>query len=223
MKVLIATPTMGTVKTRFYNCMVGLERPGLTVIYATQDNSTCYDARARLSLLAIENECDYVLWIDSDMTFEPDALLRLLVDAEDNNLDYVCGIYFKRSYPTEPVICKKITWDMDSNTQQITHGVEMYKDYPKDQLFEIAGGGFGLVLTKVQLIKDIGEAFTGSPFQPLPHMGEDYSFCWRAHKLGRKLWCDSRVKAGHIGTFEYNESVYLAQEGGASGRQHMDL
>ena len=48
----------------------------------------------------------------------------------------------------------------------------------------------------------------GSPFYPLMGMGEDTTFCFRAKQDGEKIYCDSRIKAGHVGQYEYTEKDY---------------
>ena len=35
--------------------------------------------------------------------------------------------------------------------------------------------------------------------------GEDLSFCIRAQELGRKIYCDSRIKMGHVGLRVFEE------------------
>ena len=40
-------------------------------------------------------------------------------------------------------------------------------------------------------------------------MSEDLSFCYRARNIGTKIYCDSRIKFGHIGNYEYTEEDYL--------------
>ena len=65
--------------------------------------------------------------------------------------------------------------------------------------------GFGAVLTKVDLLRAVVDAF-GAPFQPLPYFGEDLSFCWRVGQIGRKMYCDGAVKVGHIGTQIFGEA-----------------
>ena len=62
------------------------------------------------------------------------------------------------------------------------------------------------------MIKDVAEKFKLAPFDPLPFLGEDYFFCWKAKQLGYKLWCDSRIKVGHVGEYVYDEEAWLAQE-----------
>jgi hypothetical protein len=54
----------------------------------------------------------------------------------------------------------------------------------------------------------------GSPFYPLMGMGEDTTFCFRATQDGEKIWCDSRIKAGHIGNYVFEEKDYRRCEDG---------
>ena len=49
---------------------------------------------------ALYDDVDYILWVDSDMTFNPDDLKQLLADDKD----IVTGLYFTRKQPVEPVI-----------------------------------------------------------------------------------------------------------------------
>lgn len=210
-KVMIAIPCMRSIPTEFFGAIINLNNNGNTVL-AIEANSLVYWARNQLTIKAMKDfKCDYILWLDSDMTFEPDLLIKLLTDAVENDLDFVTGLCFTRVMPTKPTICKKILWGQDSegNTQG---GAETYVDYPKDQLFEIAGAGLACALVKVSAIDDVGIKCKMSPFQPLPQLSEDYSFCFRLQQLGYKMWCDSRVKVGHVGSMIYNENVWLEQE-----------
>ena len=43
------------------------------------------------------------------------------------------------------------------------------------------------------------------PFMPVGGFGEDLSFCLRAREAGLKLYCDSRVRCGHVGNVIFNE------------------
>ena len=209
-KVMIAVPMQGTVCADFFDSVLGLRSNGNTKI-CTVVNSLVYDARNKLAMEAIREGFDYILWIDSDMTFDGDALMRLLEDAEAGR-EYVSGLCFSRKLPTVPVLCKKLTWEQKGDSG-IVHDQSLYLDYPKDEIFEVDASGAAFCLVKVSLIKEVAEHFRMSPFHPLPFMGEDYSFCWRVKQLGKKMYCDSRVKIGHVGTFIYNEPVYLEQIG----------
>jgi hypothetical protein len=45
-------------------------------------------------------------------------------------------------------------------------------------------------------------------------MGEDTTFCFRVKQDGGKIWCDSRIKAGHIGNYVFEEKDYRRGEDG---------
>ena len=208
-KILIAVPLLDKVHTEFMASLMGLQRIGHTQV-AVEINSLVYMARNRLALKAIEGGYDYILWIDSDMSFSSDTLVRLYEDIKDGR-DYVTGIFFRRSFPTEPVVCKHILWGRNEETGMITREADAYLDYPRDSLFEVDGSGLGCTLVSVDLIKEVVKHFAMSAFEPLPAFGEDFSFCWRVKQLGKKMWCDSRVKVGHLGLFTYDEMAYFKQ------------
>lgn len=207
-KTLIAIPSHDYVHADFTRCLMQLDRPedaGFTMI----TNTLIYTARNMIAQKAIQLGFDRVMWFDADMTFEHDTLTRLSADM-DQGLELVTGLYFTRKEPIVPTLHKEIRWRIKEDGW-VDGGATLYKNYPKDQVFEIAGCGFGCVMTSVSLLKRMVEKY-GSPFYPLMGMGEDSTFCFRATQDGHKLYCDSRVKCGHIGQKEYNEDFYIEQE-----------
>lgn len=207
-KTLIAVPCMNMVHTEFLTSILGLQRIGETRSNVTM-SSLIYDARNMMAGNAVDGGFDRVLWLDSDMKFDSDLMKRLMTDMDENNLDYVCGLYFMRKYPTAPVIYKNLIYDRQP--EQIRLKAEPYYDYPQDQLFEVDGSGFGAVLVKVDAIKKVHKNF-GMPFSPMMGFGEDISFCWRLKQLGIKMYCDSRAKLEHLATFPVMEVHYLQQK-----------
>ena len=205
MKTLIAVPSYDFVHADFTRSIMEMEKPegtGFAMITAT----LIYTARNLIAKKAIETEFDRVLWLDSDMTFPEDTLIRLSADM-DEGADLVSGLYFTRKTPIIPCIQQEILWEVKSDGWVKTSATN-YMDYPKDQVFEIAGCGFGCVMTSVDLLKRMCEKY-GSPFYPLMGMGEDTTFCCRAKQDGVDLYCDSRVKCGHIGSRVIDEETYL--------------
>lgn len=197
MSTLIAIPALSWVYTSFMQSMLALDKQDAQLI--VQMNSLVYDARNNISWAAIQNGVDRVLWLDSDMSFEPDLLTRLNADMDEHNLDMVAGYFTSRSEDMKPCIYKDIIWELDGGK---VHSEAVAVDGRPQGIVEVAGAGFGAVLTKVELLKAVIDAF-GAPFYPLPYMGEDLSFCWRVKQLGRKIHCDGRINVGHIGTHIY--------------------
>lgn len=206
MKYLVAIPCFDMVHTDFMLSMLNMQRVGECYCQVVK-SSLIYDARNKLVQQAIDNGFDRILWLDSDIVFDPDLMVRLAKHIDDG-LEYVSGLYFKRQYPTEPVVFQTITQVQDG--KELVTKALVYKDYPKDQLFEVDATGFGAVMMTVDLAKGVRSKF-GLPFSPHLGLGEDMSFCWRAKQVGAKLYCDSRIKLKHIGSIAYSEATYLEQ------------
>lgn len=203
MKTLIAVPCFDMIHTRFVKSFIELDKPEDTA-YTFITNTMIYAARNVIAQNAVKEGFDRVMWFDSDMTFKPDTLIRLSADM-DSGKDFVSGLYFKRSIPVNPVICETLERRV-SPDGSVMASATSFVDYPKGQIFEIAGAGFGCVMTSVDLLRALVDKY-GAPFTPMMGLGEDFSFCLRATCIGAKMYCDSRIKCGHLGQIEFDESL----------------
>ena len=193
-KVLIAVPALDVMPTLTAYCMLTMKRD-CPSRFSFIVRASCHDARNLLAREAVDSGVDRVLWIDSDMVFGDDLMVKLGEDL-DKGYDMVGGIYFRREIPTSPLVYRVI----DGKTGE----AKVWKDYPRDSLFECAGYGFGAVMMKTELLKKLGDyAFT-----PFNHLSEDLSFCARAQEAGARIACDSRVKVGHVGQIVIGEQLY---------------
>ena len=144
------------------------------------------------------------MWIDSDMVFDPDMLEKFSADLDEGR-DFVCGLFFKRKPPYKAVIYREQRV-IKHEDGLITAVAPLFDEYPKDQIFEIAACGFGAVMTSTKLLKAVRDKF-GQGFAPTLGFGEDLSFCARVTQLGYKMYCDSRIKVGHVAHLVINEDV----------------
>lgn len=204
MKTLIVVPCMDTLHTAFFTSAMQMRRVGECDIKVTS-SSLVYDARNQLAKAAVDGGYDRILWLDSDMTFEPDLMERLNARL-DEGLEICSGIYFTRRAPVKPVIYQEVGAQPLGSGQMLPFA-HSYLDYPHDSLFECAGVGFGGVMMTVDLLKKVQEKY-GLPFSPILGFGEDLSFCLRLTEMGVKMYCDSSVKMGHIGLITFNEGLY---------------
>lgn len=201
MKTLIAIPCMDMLPVGFAQSLLYMYKGNQTTVYF-KPNSLVYDSRNLLSLYAIENGFDNVLWLDSDMLFPPHTLMKL----QSYNMDMVTGLYVKRHEPVEPVLYEKIEEPERGQDGKLIANIAAYTDYPRDKFFPVAGCGFGCVLTSTKLLKHVWDEF-GPAFTPYPWASEDISFCHRVNQLGYQIYCDSSVSCGHIGQFVYTEDL----------------
>lgn len=75
-----------------YACMAGIE-----IMIANLQTSMISQSRNGTVELALQEKCDYIMWIDSDMRFSPDTLVKLL----SHQKDIVGCVYNKRVAPFE--------------------------------------------------------------------------------------------------------------------------
>lgn len=172
---------------------------GVDNVYILAEKGTVIsEVRNNLLTRARQKNVDYLLMVDSDMTFTGTDAKRLIGDMEQSGADLVSGLYFAGSYPCPPQIYK----------DSVKHEKGVYtpiEDYPKDDLFPVDGVGMGFCLFGKKAIYDTG-------FNPFDRqkidgflIGEDFAFCRRAKDRGLKIMCDSGVKLGHLRMFEINE------------------
>lgn len=206
MKTLIAVPCMDQVAAPFCFSLAMLRKVGDCALTSMM-SSLIYDSRNKLAAQALEMGADRMLWLDSDMAFNPD-LLEILSAAldEDDNRDIVTGVYYRRSKPYTPVLFKDL--------KNVNNALEWegYDDYPTDRVFEIAGCGFGCVLMKTGILLEMAAKY-GAWFDPMLKAGEDLAFCMRARELGYKIWCEPKAQCGHVGTTIITKTTYDAMKG----------
>ena len=211
MKTLIAIPCMDQVPAHLAQSLAMLQKVGDCAV-AFQIGSLIYTSRNNLAIQALNMNAEYVLWLDSDMVFQPDLLQRMLKVMDENKIDFLSGLYFRRVKPFAPIIFDKLEVEEDGchwhNATEIP-----------TELTEIAGCGFGVVLLKTEVILNTFGKM-GDLFTPLNGVGEDLSFCWRARQAGYKIYLDPSISLGHVGNFVFNEDFYKsfseAQKNGTS-------
>ena len=215
MRIMIAVPCMDMVPTLFMESVMRMRMPPGTCL-RTHMNSLVYDSRNILSLQAIQDKFDYVLWIDSDILCEPDTLTRLLADAEHYHAEMVSGLYVSRSFPPYPVIYDVVRDPAPDEHGRMVKQISVMYDYLPGSVVQVEGCGFGCVLTSVRLLKEVWDK-CGPAFAPLQWTGEDIAFCHRVNQLGHTILCDTDVRVGHVGTMVYTEQ--LIRHG---GEQHSE-
>lgn len=201
-KILIAVPCMDMVSARFAQSLTTLKKIDDCIV-SFIIGSLIYDSRNRLAEYAVRINADYILWLDSDMTFPPDVLERMMnVLDEHEEIDILTGLYFRRSTPFTPVAFDVLETDENGEL----HFTNM-DDIP-DGIREVAGCGFGCVLMKTDCLFDIAGREGPVWFSPLANVGEDCAFCMRARKYGYKIFIDPSIEFGHMGYAAVTRGFY---------------
>ena len=157
---------------------------------------------------------DWLLWIDSDMQWEPQALDFLLESADPVERPIVGGLCFgmtrDRLVPTIYQFVK-----IEETNELATCRVE---DYPRDSLVRCAATGAAFVLIHRGVLERMREQKFNAAFPWFQEVqlgdrpvGEDIAFCLRAAQLGIPIHVDTRAKIGHHKSALLTEDRFLAQ------------
>jgi glycosyltransferase involved in cell wall biosynthesis len=147
-----------------------------------------------------------IMWIDSDIQPEPNAITRLLWTARRGGYDFVTGVYHHRAGAFHPVIYNWVPRSLRKRA-----GFIICDAYPPDTIAKMGGCGFGFVYTSLKLILDIKASKgwkekAGKWFPDKRDVkdgyGEDMSFCILAREAGHQLYVNTGVQVGHTGDAE---------------------
>lgn len=142
------------------------------------------------------------LWImGDDHTFPPDILMRLL----DHDVDVVVPLCLKKMAPFDPVVYEgeEVNPEDGLTYYQVAH-------LPPDELVEIHAAGTAGMLIRRHVLEALERpVFTTSKGM----QNEDLLFCQRVREAGFRIWCDTSLRMGHIGTF----GVYPVWQGDRFG------
>lgn len=206
--VNICTPIYDMIDPLTVRCMRNLQKP------STHPSSPVYGASIVSDTIAIGvdearntlthdmmqfdipklGKVTHILWVDADMTFEPDALVRLLA----HDLPIVGGLCFNRREPYQPVLLRKHHESFAVGGRRLG----FVYHYRPNTLEEVEATGAAFLLIKREVFEKLGEKW----WTRLRGTSEDFSFCERAKEAGYKVFVDTSVKIGHIGKVVVTEA-----------------
>jgi len=152
----------------------------------------------------IKSDCDSLLFIDSDIMFDPEDIFRLL--AWTTNKHVVGGVYSVKTLPAKYYL----TLDHDNDRPIID----------ESGLVKAKSISTGFMMIQRRVIEDLIKAhpeweyldrvsnttlFSVFDLKSTPegYIGEDMLFCQRAREHGFEIWIDPMIKLGHFGRHEF--------------------
>jgi hypothetical protein len=166
-------------------------------------------SRARNLLVRdmIDSECTDLLFIDSDINFEPNAVFRLLAWTSDPKKGIVAGV------PRVRDVNKTYIADLnyDENMQLTMDGMGLVRAQRVATAFMMVRRN---VFTDMMAAHPEWEYLDKRCDKVVPalfdfmltdegYIGEDFLFCDRAREIGHEVWIDPTISLGHMGVQEY--------------------
>lgn len=144
--------------------------------------------RNEAAKIALQQECDYLMFLDDDVLVPSDTYSRL----KARDLDIVTPVVYIRGYPFRPMFFKAI---QVGEALALDHYNEWKEAEIKDGLLEVAAVGFSCCLIKCELLKKVPPAW----FVTGTNHTEDVYFCMKARQCGTPtIGVDTTLLAGHM-------------------------
>lgn len=158
------------------------------------DNGSVLSTQRNKIMRAAQKEKMNLLFIDSDMIFDAEAVESVLSNTSQG--DIIGGMCFMRRFPFQPVVFAK------DNVQQTYNFSGMaLKDIPAYS-FLCDGVGCAFLYIPLAVIEEIFDNYE-YPFNHIEMdngeaLGEDLSFMHRCNQLALKIVCVPNVDIGHL-------------------------
>jgi len=204
-RCVVLVPVGSYIEPECARGLADLEARGYTV-RRLPGSSAIDQARNELANEALADGFDELMWIDSDISFQVDAIDLL----RSHDLPMVCGIYAKKN--TRALACHLL-----HETSDVVFG-------KGGGLIEILYAPTGFLYTRRDLYESIaeqeklpvcnerfGRAITPY-FWPMPvvdgngywYLGEDFAFSERARRCGFDVMADTTIRLDHHGRYGYS-------------------
>ena len=234
-KIFLSTPCYGGLCLQAYaESMLDFQRlcamKGIQLFLDTTENESLITRGRNISIARFlyKSDADYFIFIDADIRFHPNGLLRLIESGHD--VSVAC-------YPK-----KVIMWDQAENAvksgdqrsiQKLASSLVLNFKYEKSQVIngftEVLDGPTGFMCIKRNVIekmyeeykhlmcvndhqnKDLDEycAIFDCMIDPdtRRYLSEDYAFCRRWQQMGGKIYADVTAVLGHVGNLRFSGYV----------------
>lgn len=219
--VFFATPCYGgNITDQFFLSMIRTSQKFMQHhinfrITTLRNESLVTRARNTLVAMFLASECTHLMFIDADIEFEADDVIRAL--AYDKPI--LAGAYSKKTLPVQYALNFKY---IDSERKRVR---------AENGIVEVLDASTGFFLIKREVIeKMILEhpelhyrndsnldpalnkycyALFDTILDPVDnrYLSEDYTFCRRWQQMGGEIWLDPSTKLNHVGSYTFEGDV----------------
>jgi len=161
---------------------------------------------------------DWLLFIDSDMVFQPGTIADIIQTREKYDFDILGGLCHQRMEPYQPTVYRRA-----ANHE---HGYTFLETWPEGAAIEVDATGMAFCLIHKRVFDRILEKNIGQPMPPREERlrmapppffrwegeyGEDFDFCQQAQESGSRIYVDTTIEIGHVGQHIISRDTFLKE------------
>lgn len=234
MKLFVAIPCYGgmvsapTMVSLFDAYTVSIQK-GLVEEFCLQTlgkESLISRGRNMLAQWSVNRGYSHLLFIDADLTFSPEDFELLLAAGKD--CDIVGGTY---TWKTFPLVVNFNAHGFSKDRSQDGYFKFIKEHARPDGLAEARHIPTGFMLVKTSVFKDLAQRGFATPYSTYNHENhsadyfydyfpvrvrdgryesEDWAFCEIARSAGYKVWLQTKIVCGHMGSHIYQLGQFAA-------------
>ena len=210
MRFAIGTLHVAGLPGRFVDSLLALKKPREGFDWLRLSGMPVDMARNEMVRRFLAGEAEWLLMVDSDMTFAPRSLERLA----SRRVDLVGGLCFTRYVPPLPAIFRGVTRVREDGREflriQCQETMGWLERHPEalercpcvldgaaegDGMVRADATGGAFLLTHRRVFEAVGEPwFKRDELKK----GEDFYFFEKVRRAGMELWIDRSVVVGHL-------------------------
>ena len=199
-KLAVLVPCRDMIHSAFSKCLIELVKfntqNGIDTHVVYDSSTVLLTQRENLAMEAQKIGAEYMLWLDSDMTFPQTVASRLMAHEED----VVTANYVKRQPPFKGVAYQKIgDWQ---NPLSLS---------PQPDLVPIEGIGMGCFMMKTAILDEIAQPWFEFRWNDhtKDNLGEDMDFCMKIAEQGHTIKVDTQLslELRHLGQWAFGPEL----------------
>lgn len=236
MKLFLSTPCYGGLCLAKYmqsliKLQIRLIREGIQLVIDTTENESLVQRARNVSLgrFMQKTDCDFFMFIDADVEFDPDAVVRLI----RSGLDVSVACYPKKVVMWEQAK-KAVEADDDRDMALLSSSLVVNIGASRRDVVngfvEVLDGPTGFMMIRREALQRMHEhyketltckndhqnrdfeeycALFDCMIDPDTHryLSEDYAFCRRWQQMGGKIFADCNTTLGHVGNLPFTGSL----------------
>ncbi len=205
-KTLVGTNTLESVHSFAYSSHIQFwsqtrkDYPKDDFLLYTPYRMSIDSMRNDAARVALEQNCDYLMFLDDDVLLQP----RTYKVLRERNKDIIMALTFIRGWPFK-VMCFKDFETINLANGKIRKNLRTHDEWKDDLITEgedaglvkTGAVGFSCVLIKMDVIKAMSPPY----FVTGPGHTEDIYFCLRARaelQPEPEIWMDTTIPTGHL-------------------------
>lgn len=232
MKLFLSTPCYGGLclepyLTSILKLQIALIREGIQLMIDTTENESLVHRARNVSVgrFMQKTDCEYFMFIDADVHFEADAVVRLIKSGHDISVS---------CYPKKIVMWDQAaelvkqgdTRDPAKMASSLVVNFGARNRPIQDGFIEILDGPTGFMMIKRDVFERMEKEYPDlmckndhqnrdfddycavfdCMIDPVSkrYLSEDYAFCRRWQQMGGKIWADINTSLGHVGNLPFS-------------------